>query len=142
VTTIPPQAAFDGFTFVCVEVVTVPESFKNLVVWQRAVEMTVQVYNLTSVFPDLERFGLTNQLRRAAVSTVSNIAEGYGRSSKGEYIQFLGHARGSSFEVETQLTVAHRLGFGSEKALATAQECCAEVGKMLTAMIVSLRRKS
>jgi four helix bundle protein len=68
------------------------QSFKDLVVWQRAIELTVGVYQLTSAFPDSERFGLTNQMRRASVSIASNIAEGYGRATKGEYVQFLGHA--------------------------------------------------
>ena len=70
------------------------KSFKDLIVWQRSIELTVATYNLTSHFPEAERFGLTNQMRRASVSIASNIAEGYGKSSKGEYLQFLGHARG------------------------------------------------
>ena len=70
------------------------QSFKDLVVWQRSIELTVDVYRFTSKFPDSERFGLTNQMRRASVSIASNIAEGYGRATKGEYVQFLGHARG------------------------------------------------
>lgn len=78
-------------------------SFRELMVWQRAVQMSLAIYKLTSSFPDDERFGLTNQLRRAAVSVASNIAEGYGRSTKGEYFQFLGHARGSNFELQTNL---------------------------------------
>ena len=82
------------------------DSFKDLVVWQRAIQLTVAVYKLTALFPDSEKFGLTNQLRRASVSVASNIAEGYGKSTKGEYILFLGHARGSNCEVETQLVIA------------------------------------
>jgi four helix bundle protein len=70
------------------------QSFRSLVVWQRGIQLTVAVYKLTSVFPETEKFGLTNQLRRAAVSIASNIAEGYGRATRGEYLQFLGHARG------------------------------------------------
>jgi len=75
------------------------DSFKDLVVWQRAVQMSLEIYKLTSSFPASERFGLTNQLRRASVSVASNIAEGYGKSSRGEYLSFLGHARGSNGEV-------------------------------------------
>jgi four helix bundle protein len=74
------------------------DSFKDLVVWQKSVDLSVVIYKLTASFPASERFGLTNQLRRAAVSVASNIAEGYGRATKGEYIQFLGHARGSGSE--------------------------------------------
>ena len=88
-------------------------SFRELVVWQKAVEMSLAIYKLTSSFPAGERFGLTNQLRRAAVSVASNIAEGYGRSSKGEYLVFPGHARGSNFEIQTQLVITKSLGFGA-----------------------------
>ncbi|MGH9561722.1 MAG: four helix bundle protein, partial [Terracidiphilus sp.] len=69
------------------------DSFKDLIVWQRAVELSVAIYRATSSFPVSERFALSNQLRRASVSVASNIAEGYGKSSKGEYLLFLGHAR-------------------------------------------------
>ncbi len=68
-------------------------SFKELLVWQRATELAISVYRLTSLFPDAERFGLTNQMRRAAVSVSSNIAEGAGRATSGEFLQFLGIAR-------------------------------------------------
>ncbi len=119
-----------------------PESFKKLVAWQRALQLTVEVYRLTSSFPESERFGLTNQLRRAAVSVGSNIAEGYGRTSRGEYIQFLGHARGSSFEVETQLAIARELGFGTTRSIEKTEQLCVEVGRMLAAMIVGLRKKN
>jgi four helix bundle protein len=118
------------------------ESFRNLAVWQRSIELTLAVYKLTSSFPDSERFGLTNQLRRASVSVASNIAEGYGRSTKGEYVQFLGHARGSNSEVETQIVIATALGLGSKEMLQTAEELCSEVGRMLGSMMKSLRSKS
>lgn len=118
------------------------ESFRNLAVWQRSIELTVAVYKLTSSFPDTERFGLTSQLRRAAVSVASNIAEGYGRSTKGEYIQFLGHARGSNSEVETQIVIAKALGLGSEPVLQTTEELCSEAGRMLNALMKSQRPKS
>ena len=114
-------------------------SFKDLIVWQRSIQLTVSVYKLTTGFPDAERFGLTNQLRRASVSIASNIAEGYGKSSKGEYLQFLGHARGSCAEVETQLTIARELGFGAAPALNSANALCDEVSKMLVALMKSLR---
>jgi four helix bundle protein len=118
------------------------QSFRELSVWQRAVSLTVQVYKLTNGFPDSERFGLSNQLRRASVSVASNIAEGYGRATRGEYIQFLGHARGSASEVETQLVIARALGFGSKENLNRAEEICNEVGRMLRAMMKSLQSKS
>jgi four helix bundle protein len=116
------------------------ESFKDLVVWQRAVQLTVVIYKLTSSFPVDERFGLTNQLRRASVSVASNIAEGYGRSTKGEYLQFLGHARGSKCEVETQLVISGALGFGSETERQLAEGLADEVGRMLVTMMRTLRK--
>ena len=76
------------------------ESYRELRVWQRAIEMTLAIYRLTTSFPKEELFGLTSQLRRATVSVASNIAEGYGRNSKGEYKQFLGVARGSTLELK------------------------------------------
>jgi four helix bundle protein len=118
------------------------ESFRNLSVWQRSIELTLAVYKLTSSFPDSERFGLTNQLRRAAVSVASNIAEGYGRSTKGEYVQFPGFARGSNSEVETQIVISKALGFGSKQSLDATEGLCNEVGRMLGALMKSQRPKS
>ena len=118
------------------------ESFRNLTVWQRSIELTLAVYRLTSKFPDSERFGLTNQLRRASVSVASNIAEGYGRATKGEYVQFLGHARGSNSEVETQIVISKALGFGTEDELKTTEALCNEVGRMLGALMKFQRPKS
>ena len=118
------------------------ESFRNLAVWQRSIELTLAIYKLTSSFPDKERLGLTNQVRRAAVSVASNIAEGYGRSTKGEYVQFLGQARGSNSEVETQIVISKALGFGSKETLQTVEGLCSEVGRMLGALMKSQRPKS
>jgi four helix bundle protein len=115
------------------------ESFRSLAVWQRSIELTVAVYKLTSSFPDSERFGLTNQLRRASVSVASNIAEGYGRATKGEYVQFLGHARGSNSE--TQIVISKALGFGTKQMLETTGALCSEIGRMLGALIKSQRTK-
>jgi four helix bundle protein len=84
------------------------ESYRDLRVWQKAIEMTVALYKLTERFPAAEMYGLVNQLRRAGVSTASNIAEGYGRATTGEYKQCLGMARGSNFEVQTQLVIARK----------------------------------
>jgi four helix bundle protein len=96
------------------------------------------IYKLTSSFPASERFALTNQLRRASVSIASNIAEGYGRSTKGEYVLFLGHARGSNCEVQTQLVIAGALGFGSEKDRKHAESLSEEVSRMLVAIMSKL----
>jgi len=118
------------------------DSFRDLAVWQRSIELTLAVYKLTAAFPDSERFGLTNQLRRASVSVASNIAEGYGRATKGEYLQFLGHARGSASEVETQLVIAKALGYGSQQQLQSSEALCSEVGRMLRAMMRTLQTRS
>jgi four helix bundle protein len=115
------------------------ESFKDLVVWQRAIQLTVAIYKLTSYFPPSEQFGLTNQLRRAAVSVASNIAESYGRSTTGEYLQFLGHTRGSNCEVQTQLVISKALGFGSEESFQQADNLSGEISRMLVAIMNKLR---
>jgi len=115
------------------------QSFKDLVVWQRAVQLSLRIYKLTSSFPDSERFGLTNQMRRASVSIASNIAEGYGRSSRGEYLLFLGHARGSDCELQTQLVIAGGLGLGSEQLRQSTSDLCGEVSRMLVAMMKKLK---
>jgi hypothetical protein len=77
------------------------KSFQELIVWQRAIELTTALYKLTQQFPGVEIYGLTSQLRRAGVSVASNIAEGYGRGTRGEYRNFLGIARGSTLEIQT-----------------------------------------
>ena len=117
------------------------QSFKDLVVWQRSIELTVDVYRLTSKFPESERFGLTNQMRRASVSIASNIAEGYGRSTRGEYVQFPGHARGSCSELETQIVIARRLAFGAPLNLKSTESHCNGVGRLLGALMKSIRSK-
>ena len=101
--------------------------------------MTLAVYKLSSTFPGSEQFGLTNQMRRASVSAASNIAEGYGKSSKGEYLLFLGHTRGSNCELQTQLVIAEGLGFGSNQLRGKASDLSSEVSKMLGAMITKLK---
>jgi four helix bundle protein len=114
-------------------------SFKELVVWQRSVQLATEIYRLSASFPTSERFGLTNQLRRASVSIASNIAEGYGRSTKGEYLQFLGHARGSICELQTQLIIATTLGFCPNKEAEPVERLSADVSRMLIALMKKLR---
>jgi four helix bundle protein len=114
------------------------ESYRDLKVWQRAIQMTLIVYRVTAGFPKAELFGLTSQLRRAAVSVPSNIAEGYGRGSRGEYKQFLGMARGSNLEVQTQLVIAVELGYGNSKLLKEADNLSNEVSKMLNSLQAKL----
>jgi four helix bundle protein len=116
-------------------------AFQDLLVWQRAMEMTVSVYRATRSFPDDEKFGLTSQVRRAAVSVASNIAEGRGRLTVGEFRQFLGTTQGSNCEIQTQILVAKQLKMGQPKLLNEAQSLSIEVGKMLSALIASLGAK-
>jgi four helix bundle protein len=112
-----------------------------LLVWQRAIQLSVAIYRLTKDFPREELYGLSSQIRRAAVSVPSNIAEGHGRLGTGEYRQFLGIARGSNFELQTQLEIARALGFGDSKLLDEAEGLSHEVGKMIHGILESLGNK-
>ncbi|MGC2636144.1 MAG: four helix bundle protein [Acidobacteriaceae bacterium] len=114
------------------------KSCRELTVWQRSIELTVALYRMTRTFPREEVFGLTSQLRRASVSIASNIAEGYGRGSRGEYRNFHGMARGSALEVQTQLVIARELELGDPEAIANAERLADETGKMLWAMMQKL----
>ena len=114
---------------------------KDLVVWQRAIDMVVAVHALTAEFPRTVRFSLSDQMSRAAISVPSNIAEGYGRRTTGEFRQSLGIARGENNELETQLIIAKRLGFGSQEKLAQAEGLNADVGRLLHAYMQSVERK-
>ncbi len=114
------------------------KSYRDLEVWQRGIDLTKDVYEVTRSFPDEEKFGLTAQLRRAAVSIPSNIAEGWGRAATKDYVRFLRIARGSLVEMETQLIIAHRLGYLSKQALQTMLEETTIEGKMLLSLIRSL----
>jgi four helix bundle protein len=107
------------------------KSFRDLLVWQRAIQLSVAIYRLTQGFPREELYGLSSQIRRASVSVPSNIAEGHGRLNTGEYRQFLGIARGSNFELQTQLEIARALGFGKSELLDEAEGLSHEVGKMI-----------
>ena len=113
----------------------VVKSYKDLIIWQRSMDMVEFIYHITEHFPAKENFGLISQMRRAAVSVPSNIAEGYGRQSSGSYAQFLLIARGSLFELETQLEVSIRLNYlqkpDSEKLLAEI----VEISKMISSLI-------
>lgn len=113
-------------------------SYRDLIAWQRSVELSVDVYRFTADFPREEIYGLTSQMRRAAVSIASNIAEGYGRNSKSEYRHFLGIARGSVLELLTQLTIAKKLGFGKAELLEKTESRAEEAGKIIWAIRKSL----
>ena len=110
----------------------------RLVVWQRAVELVVEVYRLADRLPLRERFGLADQLRRAATSIPANIAEGNARSHRREYLHFLSIARGSLAEVATHLESIRRIGYMSEHDMAPAAQLIQRVGQLLSRLIASL----
>jgi len=116
-------------------------SYRELLVWQKGIGLSVLVYHLSKTFPREEIYGLTSQMRRAAVSIPSNIAEGAGRLNTQEYKQYLGVARGSSFELHTQLTIARELGFGEIEQVRIAESACDEIGRMLFGVIQALGDK-
>lgn len=114
--------------------------YKELLVWQKSMDLATCVYQITTLFPDYERFGLTSQLRRSAVSIPSNIAEGQGRRSNGDFVRFLYIANGSRQEAETQLEIARRLGFLPGEDAAPLMTASDEIGKMLFGLINSLEK--
>jgi four helix bundle protein len=113
--------------------------YQNLVAWQEAMRLVEMIYRATANFPNAELYGLSAQLRRSAVSIVSNIAEGAGRNSSRELYQFIGIANGSLAEVETQLEVAARLGYLDAQSACKAQ--ASRVGQLLIALRRSLKAK-
>ena len=117
-------------------------NYKDLLVWQKAIELVTVVYAATKDFPSEEMYGLKSQLRRAAVSVPSNIAEGQGRASTGEFRQFLGNAKGSLLEVETQLIIAQHLGIMRSETAAPLMKTLAEVLRMLNGLVAALPHSS
>ncbi len=113
-------------------------SYRDLIAWQKGVELCKQVYSVSALFPDAERFGLTAQVRRAAVSVPSNIAEGYGRRRRQDYVRFLDMALGSAYEVETQLILARELGFVETGDVGPCMDLVQEVGRVLFGLARSL----
>lgn len=109
--------------------------FRDLLVWQKAKLLVKEVYRATVAFPKNEIFGLTSQMRRAAVSVPSNIAEGHGRLTDGNMRVFLGQARGSLFELETQIELAHDLEFLDEEVTKELLVQCAEIARMLNGLL-------
>ncbi len=110
-------------------------SYKNLIAWQKGVELSKAVYQLTAKFPADERFGLVNQMRRCSVSIPSNIAEGYGRGSDNETVHFLYVSLGSSNELDTQLTISYQLTFVSDEEYDNIICLNNEVNKMIASLI-------
>jgi four helix bundle protein len=112
---------------------------RDVLVWQKAMELAEACYKLTSTFPREEMYGLVSQMRRAAVSILSTMAEGFGRDSTGSFVQHLRIAQGSLKELETQLTISHRVGCCVHEMTAPLIAMCDEIGRMLRSLIRSLQ---
>jgi four helix bundle protein len=115
------------------------KSYKDLLIWQKGIEITEKVYLITNHFPNEELFSLTNQMKRASVSIPSNIAEGFGRNSTKSYLNFLKISRGSLYELETQLIIAEKLNYISDSDLfQTIYNLIAEEGKIINSYMNKL----
>ena len=111
------------------------ENYRDLIAWQKARMLALDVYRCTRKFPKDEIYGLSSQMRRAAVSVPSNIAEGKGRYSQKEFVQFLYHARGSLLELETQFSIAHDLEYIDQPLFESLESECEELGRILNGLI-------
>lgn len=116
-------------------------NYKELQVWKRGIKLTTEIYKISQLFPYEERFGLTSQMRRSAVSVPSNVAEGAGRRTDGEFANFLGIAHGSICELETQLYVAFDLGFIEDQRFMDVTSEITEIQKMLYSLIIKFEKK-
>ncbi|CDX12494.1 S23 ribosomal protein [Mesorhizobium sp. ORS 3324] len=113
-------------------------SYKDLIVWQHAMDLAVATYSLTKAWPKEELYGLTSQIRRSATSIPANIAEGYGRDNRGSYQQFLRVAQGSLKEFETHLQIAERVGLATQDQAYQMLQATEAIGKMLRQLIIKL----
>jgi four helix bundle protein len=117
------------------------QNYKDLLVWQKGIALAKVVYRLTQRFPAEEKFGLVAQMRRAAVSIPSNLAEGQARHTSGEFVQFISHAEGSSAELDTQLILAVELDFCTKTTALPIYELIAEIRRMLNALRRAVSRR-
>ena len=113
-------------------------SYRDLIAWQKSMDLAAAVYRVTEAFPAREQFGLSNQMRRASVSIPSNIAEGQGRGTTKDYVHFLHISRGSLQELETQLLLAQRLSFAGESDVQRLLSVCDEVSRLVSGLINAL----
>ncbi len=109
-------------------------SYKELIVWQRSIELTIEIYRLTGTFPKSEMFGICSQMRRASVSVPSNIAEGYSRRNRLEYSRFINIAYASAAELETQMIIAKKLGLALKQEFQKSESLLQEVLRMLNVL--------
>ncbi len=117
------------------------QSYRELIAWQKGIDLVTEIYEVTRLFPREELYGLSNQLRRAAVSVPSNIAEGQARFSPKEFHHFLAMARGSLVEVETQIIIAEKLKYLEQEACRSLLERTAELGRILNGLLASIKPK-
>ena len=115
-------------------------TYKELIVWQKAIQLTILVYKFTTAFPKEETYGIISQMRRSAVSIPSNIAEGWARKNTAEFINFLSISNGSVAELQTQLVISKELNYGSEVLREEIDSLLVEIQKMIPAMMSSLKR--
>ena len=115
------------------------KSYKDLQIWQRSMDLVEKIYRITGKLPNSEQWGLSSQMRRAAVSVPSNIAEGYGRQATGEYRHHLSIARASLLELETQVLLCHRLSFLDESEVNSLIDEIEEISKMIASLISKIR---
>ena len=115
------------------------KSYRDLIVWQKSVKLVTLTYEMIELFPENEKYGLTSQLKRSAISIPSNIAEGYGRNYSKDYSRFLQIARGSLYELQTQMEIAMNLNIIEEQSLAPINDLCIEIEKMLNSLIKKLK---
>ena len=116
------------------------KSYRELIVWQKGVELSVSIYALTQSFPKEETFGLSLQIRRSAISIPSNIAEGFGRSSQTDFARFLKIASGSLYELQTQLEICRRIKYISDEQFEELWDLSIEIEKMLSSLISKIQR--
>ncbi len=114
-------------------------SYKEQFIWQKSLDLSVRCYRLTEYFPKTELYGMTSQIRRCSVSIPSNIAEGYGRKGKGEYIHFLHIALGSARELDTQLTISLRVNLAQENYIKSVLEDVDEIQRLLVSTLNKLK---
>ncbi len=118
------------------------ESFKDLIVWQKAVELVNETYSISKYFPKEELYSLTSQVRRSAISIPANIAEGWGRGTTKNYIQFLEISRGSLFELDTLLFISNHQNYVSTGNCSLLENKISEIGRMLNTLITRLESKN
>ena len=115
------------------------KTYRDLIVWQKSMDLVILVYNATNQFPKEEVYNLTSQIRRSAVSVPSNIAEGYGRNSSGDYVRFLQISSGSLYELQTQLEISFRMKYFSQEKFRELNSLSIEIEKMLSSLISKIK---